>query len=211
MAPWLVLVLLAVGGYFIGTFSPAVLISKKKAGYDIRTKGSGNAGTTNMLRMMGWQAGIVTFVVDLAKGALPTLLGIYLSKRLGLAYNLGAYVAAGAVLLGHAFPVFNKFKGGKCVATTGGIWLALMPIPTLFAAVATISIMLLTRRVSIGSITAALGYPIVMFFLPSPPIPDPVMPWFSLAVGLFIIFLHRSNIRRLFRGEEKPLTIARKH
>ncbi len=210
MPHWLVLVLLAAASYFAGTFSPAVLISKKEAGFDIRTKGSGNAGTTNMLRVIGWKAGVLTFIADVAKGALTTLLGLHLSRVLGMENNLGAYIAGAAVLLGHAYPVFNKFRGGKCVATAGGVWLAMMPVPTLIAAAAAVGIMALTRRVSVGSIAGALGYPAVMFFLPSPPIPDPVMPWFSLAAGLLIAFLHRANIVRLLRGEEKPLTIARK-
>ena len=203
---WVWLILLGLGSYALGSLSPSVLMSRVVGGFDIRKKGSGNAGTTNMLRVMGWKMGIITFVVDFLKGALPTLLGLWIGPKIGFPYA-AAYVAGGCVLLGHAFPAYAHFKGGKCVASGAGVFLVLNPLATAIVIVIAIIIMIITRRVSVGSVLAFLIYPIVLFFLD---VPDPALPWFGVGVGILVLFLHRENIKRLFLGQEKELVVAKK-
>lgn len=197
---WLLLAL-AIGGYLIGSLSPAVFISRNMGGFDIRKRGSGNAGTTNMLREMGWLPGVLTFVCDLAKGYVPTLIALKLSGY------TAAYVTGGFVLLGHAFPIFLHFKGGKCVATSAAVLMAIFPLPTLIATLLVIALMFLTRLVSLGTILGFTAFTVSTYFLP---VPHPFVPYFATLVTAFVILRHWQNIIRLLHGEEKRLTIHSK-
>ncbi len=205
-------VVFIIAGYFIGSLSPAVFLSKKVAGIDIRDKGSKNAGSTNVYRVMGAKWGIINFVADILKGLLPTLIALYIARALNGAYDgwMGASIAAGSVLLGHAFPIFNHFKGGKCVASMTGAMFAFAPIPTLILLAIAIVLIVVTRLVSLASI---LAYTIVMicswalgdmlnFVLPQQ--------IFMTVFPLLIIYLHKENIKRLIKGEESKLDIHKK-
>lgn len=197
---WL-LIAWAVGGYLLGSLSPAVFISRNMGGFDIRKRGSGNAGTTNVLREMGWLPGVLTFVCDVAKGYVPVALVVHF-----VSYP-AAYLTGACILLGHAFPLFLNFKGGKCVATSAAVLLAIFPIPTLIAVVAVIALMFLTRMVSLGTILGFSAFTVACFFLK---VPHPFVPYYALLVTAFVILRHRQNIIRLIHGEEKKLTIHSK-
>lgn len=199
---WLYYALLVIGGYLFGSLSPALLISHTAWGIDIRKHGSHNAGTTNMLRVMGWRYGVLTFLLDLAKGVLPTLIGLWT----GLPY--AAYAAGAAATLGHAFPVFSQFKGGKCVTTGTGVLLVLNPLFTGCALAVGLAICFITRIVSIGSLGTYLLVVIAAFAIPDIPLPFALM---TLGIAVLIFWRHRENIGRLIRGEEKKLVISRGH
>lgn len=182
--------------YLIGSFSPAYLIGKIQKNVDVREHGSGNAGTTNVLRVLGAKAALGTFVLDFLKG----IIAVYIGKRI-LGYD-GALLASVFVVLGHNYPVFLKFKGGKGIATSLGILYALnwkVGVASTFVGASTV---LLTRYVSLGSILGTLSAPI--FFI--------MFDEFKGNLRLAIIILatssivrHRSNISRLIRGVENKI------
>lgn len=197
---WLYCGLLAIGSYLFGSLSPAILISNTAWGIDIRDHGSHNAGTTNMLRVMGWGYGVLTFVFDLIKGVLPALVGLWT----GLPY--GAYIAGTAAVLGHAYPVFAKFKGGKCVTTATGVLLVLNPLFTGCALVFGLIVCFATRIVSIGSLSSYVLASVAAFCIPGVELSFACL---TAAYALLIILRHRENLKRLFKGEEKKLVIGR--
>ncbi|MEX1377537.1 MAG: glycerol-3-phosphate 1-O-acyltransferase PlsY [Eubacteriales bacterium] len=205
---WIYIVI-ALVCYIIGSVSPAVFLSKKFAGYDIREKGSKNAGSTNVFRVMGAKFGIINFILDLLKGLLPTLLAKYIAIKLGLNLDIAMVCAAGAVVLGHAFPIFSHFKGGKCVASSAGLLIAFNPVFTICLIVLAIISIIITRYVSAASITVFLLYPIAAWIFP---MANGFTEYYSLTfriflscLGVLILFLHRENIVRLLKGNEKPL------
>ncbi len=189
-------VLIAVLAYLLGNVQCAILLSKFKYHDDIRNHGSGNAGSTNMLRVFGLKPGLITFAGDFIKGVLAVVMG-----RL-IAGETGAYVASLFVVLGHDFPVFMHFKGGKGVASTFGIAWMLNP---LYAAVVTAyaAIMLyLTRTVAIVSLTGVIVYLILalLFQLHNTP--------FVVLVAILLVLVtvrHTENIKRIFTGKENKL------
>lgn len=205
-------IVLLVCCYFIGSLSPAVFFSKKVAGIDIREKGSKNAGSTNVYRVMGAKWGIINFAVDILKGLLPTLIGLYIARSINGAYSgwLGGSIAASGVLLGHAFPIFNHFKGGKCVASMTGVMFAFAPIPTLILLVLAILLIVTTRLVSLASLLAYTTVLVCAWALKD--LLGFVLPQqiFLTVFTLLIIFLHRENIKRLIKGEESRLDIHKK-
>jgi len=204
-----IFVVIALICYIIGSLSPAVFLSRKFAGYDIRTKGSKNAGSTNVFRVMGAKFGIINFILDLLKGLLPTLLAKYIATELGLHVELAMVCAASGIVLGHAFPIFSRFKGGKCVASSAGLLVAFNPIFTIIIIVLAITAIVITRYVSAASITVFLVYPIAAWIFP---LANGLTEHYTLlfkvflsCLGALILFLHRENIKRLIKGEEKPL------
>jgi glycerol-3-phosphate acyltransferase PlsY len=183
--------------YLIGNINPAILLGKAY-GIDVRKEGSGNAGTTNVLRTIGRKAGIITFAVDVVKGVLPTLLpALFLGLPVAMFCGL-------AVILGHMWPAFYGFRGGKGVATTFGVLLALSPLFALILIGIVILAVLIWRMVSLGVLLAACtGIPLGWFF----------HPWISLyllCIALLIIIKHRENIRRIFQGTESKFLIGGK-
>lgn len=185
-----------VAAYLLGGLSPAVLLSTRLTGEDIRQKGSGNAGSTNMLRNHGIRMGVLTFALDTLKGVVPALLALLLLGR------VPAYFVSLAVVLGHIFPVFLGFRGGKGVATTFGVLVVLQPILTLIVFVVALALIALTGYVSVGSILGVLALPVCGFVLP-------VIGWqfglFSLALAALILWMHRENIKRLMKKQENKL------
>lgn len=193
-AAFLGMVLIA---YLLGNISPSILLAKAK-GIDIKREGSGNAGTTNALRVMGKKAGAITLVVDVLKGVAAVLLG-------GLVCgHLCAMCCVLAAMLGHIWPVFYRFKGGKGVATAFGALLGLNPLLALLALAIVVIVVLISKRMSVGSIVVALVFPALCRLLE----PDFALPGCALAI--LIIVKHRSNLKRLFRGEEPRMSIFKR-
>lgn len=202
-------VLVGVVSYLIGSVNSSILISKMVTGKDIRQSGSGNAGATNMLRTMGKKYAAITLVIDILKGVIAILLAKLL---IGYgAYLSSEYIAAVAVVLGHNFPVFFGFRGGKGVATSLGVVLLLDWRIGLCVLVIAISIMAMTKYVSLGSITSALVFMVaqvaVMLIVEGF---DLVRFICVLILGLLLIVRHRANIVRLISGTENKLGSKKK-
>lgn len=178
-----------IAAYFIGNISPAILISKA-SGIDIRSKGSGNAGTTNMLRVMGKKAAAITLIIDIMKGVVAVLIGRYLGGE-PLAVFSGF-----AVFLGHIWPMIFGFRGGKGIATGLGLLLALNPLFGLASLGIAALGFLISGRVSVGSLIVALALPFVSTLF----LPDYIGVF--IVISIIIIFKHRGNIKRLLNGEE---------
>lgn len=179
--------------YFMGTFETAILLSKNYKKRDIRDYGSGNAGSTNMLRTFGWASGALTFLGDLVKGALATVICGWIGGDLCIAFG------GVAVILGHIFPVEFGFKGGKGVATSFGVMLAINPLAALIIFVVCAIIALVTRYVSIASLLGVLAFFITSLFMGRAAI---AIMFFLIAVIVFCT--HIGNIGRLINGTEKP-------
>lgn len=184
-------------GYVLGSI-PFAYIAGRLAGIDLRQHGSGNLGATNVFRTLGPKVGIAVFVLDTLKGALPVLavLRFGVGPRLEL-WAIGAGIAA---ILGHAKPIFLLWRGGgKGVATAGGVFLALVPLPTLVALGTWLVVVLLSGYVSLGSLAAAVVLPIALAFTLGTSSPLFMV---SVLIALFVFWTHRANIGRLRRGEE---------
>lgn len=188
--------LAAAMGYLLGNVQTAILISKFYFHDDVRGHGSGNAGSTNMLRVFGLRPGVVTFIGDFSKAIIAVLLG-----RLVMG-TLGGYIAGMFVVLGHCWPMLAGFRGGKGVASTLGIGMMVFPLGGVIAIVVGCLMMLLTKRVSVMSLSGVLAFliAVLIFRLDN-------IALLILTVLLFIVvyFRHIDNIKRLIRGEEKPL------
>lgn len=188
----IIYICVAVGAYLIGSISPAIRISKFK-GKDIMKEGSGNAGATNAVRVLGWKLGSCVFSLDFIKGFLTTfLVGVFLG-------SFASYIAAVAVVTGHVFSVYHKFKAGKGVAPSIGVVFAVDWRLGLICLVFGLIMVLITRKVSVGSICSAIMLPIVAWFLTNG------FFVFAILIAVLVVFSHRGNIVRLYKGEEKPL------
>ena len=184
-------------GYVLGSI-PFAYIAGRLAGIDLRQHGSGNLGATNVFRTLGAKVGIAVFVLDTLKGALPVLavLRFGVGPRLEL-WAIGAGIAA---IIGHAKPIFLLWRGGgKGVATAGGVFLALAPVPTLAALGTWLVVVLISGYVSLGSLAAAVVLPIALAFTLGTSSPLFMV---SVLIALFVFWTHRANIGRLRRGEE---------
>jgi glycerol-3-phosphate acyltransferase PlsY len=194
---WLQLILFCIGAYLLGSIPFGLLIGKAM-GMDIRRHGSGNIGATNVTRTLGKSLGILTLLMDLAKGWLPVTVCASLLQGHEHAEEILAATALCA-FLGHCYSIFLRFRGGKGVATAAGVFLALCPSALAIALLSFIIVVWRTGFVSAGSLTAALVMPVLqMFFLPSVPIS--IATW---AIAILVWWRHRDNIQRLLRGEEK--------
>jgi len=193
------LILLCIGSYLLGSVSPSLLLSRFAWGIDIRQYGSGNAGTTNMLRVMGWKYGVATFAIDFLKGLVPALVGLWVG------IPMAPYCMGIAAALGHAFPVFSHFKGGKCVVTAAGALVTLQPLLALACLALGVLICFITRIVSLGSLSGYLLGLVFSFFIPSIPIAFSLM---LLALTVLVFWRHRENIVRILHGEEKKLVVG---
>jgi glycerol-3-phosphate acyltransferase PlsY len=185
-------------GYIAGSIPFAYLAGKLVKGIDLRHYGSGNLGATNVYRTLGARVAAVVFLLDTLKGALPVLAVRQLA--LGSHLDLWAIAAGVAAIAGHAKPVFLLWKGGgKGVATAGGVFLALAPLPALASMATFIIVVLLTGYVSVASLTAACVLPVVLGLTIGVHTPLFVV---SLLIAAFVFWTHRANIGRLRRGEE---------
>ena len=191
------LILAAVIAYLIGNISFSLLIGKIFFKKDVRDYGSGNAGTTNMIRAFGAKIGVITFVGDMLKGVLAA----YIGKLIGGIE--GCYLAGLMVIIGHNWPVFLKFKGGKGVATTIGVMLYVLPLQTFICFIIGFSIAFFTRLVSLGSLIGVGISPIAILLTVRPF--DIKLFMFSLIYTGMCLFKHRGNIIRLIKKEERKL------
>lgn len=190
-------IFVAIVAYLIGNISPARLMGKLH-GIDITAEGSGNPGTTNVIRILGIKAGLLTLLIDALKGFVAVKFGY------AFAWPIGQYAGFVFVMLGHCYPYFYKFKGGKGVAAALGAALALNWPSAILAIFFGIIVLLFNRRMSVASLSAAILYPILMFFTARE------MTVFALLVAAFIIYTHMPNIQRLRAGEEPKLEIGKK-
>jgi glycerol-3-phosphate acyltransferase PlsY len=189
-------IILVVVAYLLGSIPFGYLIVRGKSGADIRETGSGGTGATNVSRRAGKAAGVLTLLLDAAKGSVAVLIARAVS---GDDWVIAA--AAIAVLVGHIFPVWLGFRGGKGVATGVGIFLVLAPIALLCASVVFVAIVVLTRYVSLGSMTAAVLIPVLVWLQSD----SQTLLVAAVAGAVLIVFAHRGNIQRLASGTESRI------
>jgi glycerol-3-phosphate acyltransferase PlsY len=192
--------------YLIGAFPSSVVLGRSLRGIDVRKHGSGNAGATNAWRVLGWKVGLAVLVLDAAKGALATALLPRLPIGPLPAGLTTVSLACGcAAVLGHVFPVYIGFRGGKGVATGAGMLVALIPIPAAAAVGSFVLAIVASGRVSLGSLLAAWTVPLVTTLLAAANTESypPAILALTYALALFITITHRSNIRRLWNGTER--------
>lgn len=187
--------LLLLAAYLIGAIPTSFMVARVVRGIDLRQHGSGNLGATNAFRVLGWRAAVPIFVVDIAKGFLPTFFFPRLdgSEWIGWALLYGA-----AAIIGHVFSIYVGFRGGKGVATGAGVFLALAPAAVLGTTVVWSVLVFATGYVSLASLAAAAVLPLLIALTGAP---SAVLA-LSIALATFVIYAHRANIRRLLRGEE---------
>lgn len=205
-------ILMAVIAYAIGSVNFSVILSRKMAGFDLREKGSGNAGTTNMLRTVGKGAAVLTLVLDILKGLVAILLAKYVVGNIAKEANVAILVqlAGFFVIVGHTFPMFFGFKGGKGVATALGVLLLINPLIAGICLVFALTVMILTRMVSLGSIMAAILFPVLTIFISTNYIAnDYSYIIFGIAMAAFVIFNHRANLKRIYNGNENRLSFKK--
>ena len=200
-------VVMAIIAYLIGSINFSVILSKKMAGFDVRDKGSGNAGTTNMLRSVGKKAAAITLACDILKGVVAILIAMLIGRMVeGSNAALLVQVAGVAVILGHTFPIFFKFKGGKGVATSLGVLIMSNWQIGLICLVFALILMALTQMVSVGSIAAAILYPVLTLFIPQNYIVPGNYLIYSIILAVLIVFNHRENVKRLLNGTENRIS-----
>ena len=199
--------IVAIIAYLIGSINFSVILSKKMAGFDLRDKGSGNAGTTNVLRTVGKKAAIITLICDILKGVVAILIAILANKLVeGSNGALLVQFAGVAVILGHTFPIFFGFKGGKGVATSLGVLIMSNWQIGLICLVFALILIALTQMVSVGSIAAAILYPVLTLFIPQNYIIPGNYLIYSVLLAIIIVFNHRENVKRLLKGTENKIS-----
>ena len=205
-------IIVAIVAYLLGSISFSVIISKKMAGFDVREKGSGNAGATNMLRSVGKKAAILTLLGDALKGVVAVLFAILVGA---IAKNsdksLLVQIAGILVVVGHTFPIFFGFKGGKGVATSLGVVLTTNWKIGLICLVFALILMALTRIVSMGSVGAAILFPVLVLFMPTNFTISDGSSYliYSIILAVIVVFNHRSNIKRILSGTENQLSFKK--
>jgi glycerol-3-phosphate acyltransferase PlsY len=181
--------------YLLGTFPSAALVASA-SGVDITATGSGNPGASNVTRTLGWRKGLLVFVLDALKGAIATLVGLWVSGR------AGGYLLGGTAVLGHVFPMMRRMRGGKGVATSGGVVTVLHPLVALSVMALWLVVSRLTGKAAVASIAAVVATPIGLAITGAPA-------WeFAAMVALcsLLVLRHTGNIKRLLRREERGIT-----
>ena len=209
-------IIMGIVAYLIGSVNFSILISKKFAGFDVREKGSGNAGTTNMLRTVGKGAAIITLVLDILKGVLAIYFAIFYKwlclklAQVEIDTSILVQISGIFVIIGHTYPIYFGFKGGKGVATALGILLTTNYQIGLICLVFALVLIILTRMVSVGSLGEAILFPVLTLFLKENYIVPGNYLIYSIIIALIIAFNHRSNIKRLFNGTENKISFKKK-
>ena len=195
------IVILMIVAYILGSIPNALWIGKVFKGIDVREHGSKNTGSTNAARVLGAKLGILTLILDISKGAIPTLIASML-----LDSSISVILVGICAILGHSFSIFMKFKGGKAVATTVGVFIVLVPGAILLAAIVFFLVFGITRYVSLSSMIGAISLPIwIIIFYKNIPLTI-----FGIIIAILIIVRHKSNIQRLLNGTESKFSINKK-
>ena len=194
------LIVIAVG-YLLGSISTGVVLSKMFAKTDIRSHGSGNAGTTNMLRIMGRKMALLTFIGDMLKGVIAVFIGKWL-----IGGELGGLLGVVGAVLGHFYPLYFGFKGGKGIATSFGSLLFVFPVQALLAFTLFLILVAVTHYVSVGSVAAAAALPLLVMLTRWN---QPVLWILTACLGLGVIWRHRANIVRLMNHTESKLDFSK--
>lgn len=197
----MIIIITILVSFLCGSIPSGYLLTKKFCEIDIRTKGSGNIGSTNVKRIAGTKISIITQIIDILKGVIPVALGMYLAKNMELSVSSDTYIAiiAIAVILGHNYTPFLKFKGGKGVNTTLGAYVLIAPIPTLSGVVVYFILRFFTKIVSIRSISIGVTIPIMCIIMK---LPISVVVSTSIACVLMVV-RHKDNLIRIINKEEK--------
>ena len=210
-----VYILVAIIAYAIGSVNFSIIFSRKFAGFDVREKGSGNAGTTNMLRTAGKGLAALTLVCDILKGIVAVLVAFGIGKiATDVKSEILVQLAGVFAVIGHTFPVYFGFKGGKGVATSLGILLLINWQIGLICLVFAILVMAITRMVSLGSIMAAILFPVLTIFIEVSEhshylVKEGSYVIFGVVMAVIVIFNHRSNLSRILKGEENKLSFKK--
>ncbi|MEG2989250.1 MAG: glycerol-3-phosphate acyltransferase [Oscillospiraceae bacterium] len=202
----LFILITAVSAYFLGCFNGAVIVSKYILRDDIRTHGSGNAGLTNFYRVFGGPLTLVVILTDVLKAVIATLIGSFLATRIGFTADQGVIFAGVFCMLGHVFPCMFGFKGGKGILSGGTIAFMLDWRVAVIAWGGFIILSVLTKWVSLGSIAAAILFPIAAAVI----LHDPIVTVLSIICGLLILWKHSENMKRILRGEESKFSFHKK-
>jgi acyl phosphate:glycerol-3-phosphate acyltransferase len=201
------LIAIPIVAYLLGSIPFGLLLTKLFGGGDVRQAGSGNIGATNVARVAGPLPGILTLLFDAAKGAAA----VWLAARFSNDSAMWMVIAALAALLGHCFPVWLRFRGGKGVATAAGVFLVLSPLALLGSVIVFVLVVAFWRYVSLGSIAAAAAMPLLIYILWAPHHAPPLVVTFgALAAAVLIIYKHDANIQRLIEGEEPKFSLSKK-
>lgn len=206
--------LTVIAAYLIGSINFAVIFTKKYNNVDVRDFGSGNAGTTNVLRVAGKKAGAATFALDILKGAVASLLGVIVFQFLPFHFEYGMFLCGLACMLGHCFPIFFGFRGGKAVATSVGIFAVCCPIAIIIGLIGFAICMVISKIVSVSSLIATLiVVGVTCGFAYGGGFANDVNPLIitliTVACGLVVILRHLENIKRIFSGTEKKFSIKK--
>lgn len=207
----LLYIIMFVIAYVIGSINFSVILSKKMAGFDIREKGSGNAGSTNMLRSVGKKAAAITLICDILKGIFSIFIGIILGNIFtNIDRSIIVQVAGLGVVIGHTFPIFFGFKGGKGVATSLGLIIFINWKIGLICLIIGVLIIAITKMVSAGSIIASILFAMLTIFIHTGYIVEGNYIIFGILLALFVIFNHRKNLVRLIQGKENKISFSKK-
>ena len=199
-------VTLLIAGYLLGSIPTAVWWGQKYYGIDVREFGSGNAGATNTFRVLGKKAGIPVLIIDIVKGSLAVLLAFFSSYTFDSNEFVNLQLALGmTALVGHVFPIFAGFRGGKGVATILGVVICLTPITSLLVLLVFLTVLLTTRFVSLSSITAGLSFPILLNLVLKNQ--NQTLIIFSIFVAVLLVVTHKKNITRLFKKQEPKVNL----
>ncbi len=195
------IILVIAVGYLLGSISTGVVLSRMLAKTDIRTQGSGNAGTTNMLRVLGRKAALLTFIGDMLKGIIAVFIGKWL-----IGGELGGLLGVVGAVLGHYYPLYFGFKGGKGIATSFGSLLFVFPVQALLAFTVFLILVGVTHYVSVGSVAAAITLPLLVIFTH---FAQPKLWIITACIGASVVWRHRANIKRLMNHSESKLDFSK--
>jgi glycerol-3-phosphate acyltransferase PlsY len=213
--------IIAILSYLIGSIPTSIIVARQARGIDIRHFGSGNAGGTNVIRVLGWKPGVLVILLDMAKGLVATMVIARLMQGPIPFSNATPFddftvvqiIAGCSAILGHIWTVFAGFKGGKGIATAGGMLIGIAPVEVAVSFGVFALVFLITHYVSLGSLSAAVAFPLTMFFRENVFMVDVpgygTLIFFSIGISLLIVYTHRTNIVRLLRGTENRISSIR--
>ncbi len=217
------MVIVVLLSYIVGSIPTSIMLSKWRHGFDIRTKGSGNAGGTNVFRILGWKSGVFVILMDMGKGILATtvIARLFWDPTLPF-YNHTPFddftiiqmICGGAAIIGHVWTVFAGFRGGKGIATGAGLLVGIAPTEFAVSIIVFLAVFLAFRYVSLGSIMAAIAFPLSLVIRHNI-LSDEIhsyktLVFFSVGIALFLLYSHRANIKRLLEGTERKITSFRR-